>query len=164
LWERIRPQLDLALKLGQLSQAEVRRALDLLEPLLVKADCGKLYLSNDDFNFRNLIELPAGRVAVIDWDSSRVSSFEIEHCVTYLWMMMWNQTDWRKGLVSLARQRLPLDLERTRAVLLVNCLHQSMHVWRKRNDLHPIPLGTFRNVLEDAYFEKHWRFPIFACP
>lgn len=145
---RITAQLDKALARGLLSHEQQRRALGLLEPFLQSVEEGPLRLSNHDFNFRNLVELPGGRIALVDWDAARVSTYETEHCVTYLGMLMWNHPQWVDALFDRARTRFGLDRRRMRAALLINALNQSMHVWPERPELFPIPLATFLRTLD----------------
>ena len=157
LCSRIRGQLDRALQGSLLTAGQERRALDLLEPFLARVDSGRLRLSNHDFYFRNFLEMPRGRIGILDWDAARISTYEIEHCVTYLWMLMWNHSAWSAALLEGARSRFALDRHQVRAALLVNLLNQSMHVWPNRPELSRMLLATFLEALDDAGFSAIWR-------
>lgn len=154
---RIRTQLDRGRARALLSGRDERRVMEILQPFLAGVDSGPLRLSNHDFYFRNFVELPAGRVALVDWDVARISTFETEHCVTYLWMLMWNHAAWASDFLNRARARFGLDRRRVRAALVVNALNQSMYVWVDRPELQPIPAAALRLALDDASFDALWK-------
>lgn len=158
LCPRLRRQLDESRARGLVSPRQERRLFELLEPFLDGVDSGTLRISNHDFNFRNFVELPGGRVAVVDWDAARISTYEIEHCVTYLWMLMWNHPEWAKAFLTRAAAILHLDRRVFRAALLINALNQAMRVWPERPELRDIMLATFANALDDAWFDTTCAF------
>lgn len=151
---RIHNQLDRVRARDLVSEHQQRRLLELLEPFLERVDSGALRLSNHDFNFHNFIELPTGKVAVIDWDVARISTFELEHCATYLWMLMWGHRAWADAFIRRAVTRFDLHPGRVRAALLINTLNQAVQVWLEQPDLRQMALATLSNALDDAWFHS----------
>jgi hypothetical protein len=136
--------------------AQETLARELIQPLIDSVNTGRVTLSNGDFYFRNFIELPAGRVAVVDWDSTRLSTFEVEHCVAYQWMLMWNNPPWQRAFLDEAKSRFELDRDRFRAVLLLDTLTQVVF-WKGQDPyLMQIELDYFLNSLSDSYFSHVW--------
>ncbi|MCS7306728.1 MAG: aminoglycoside phosphotransferase family protein, partial [Thermoguttaceae bacterium] len=142
---------------GLLSLAEIGRIWYLVEPILSCAETGPWRLSNHDFYFRNFLELPDGRVALLDWEVARVSSFEIEHCTSYLWMLLWNHPQWRQEFLKQVKQRLGIDRQKFRAALLVNALHQAMFVWKNQPALQTKMIQLLRNALDDQQMAAIWQ-------
>lgn len=151
---RIQNQLDRARAGDLVSEHQQRRLLELLGPFLDRVDSGPLHLSNHDFNFHNFIELPAGKMAVIDWDVARISTFELEHCATYLWMLMWGHRAWADAFIRRAVARFDLDPGRVRGALLINTLNQAVQVWLERPELRRIALAALADALDDARFRS----------
>jgi len=157
LQEQIRREVAQAEKRGLLSPAEIDRIWCLVQPILACADTGPWRLSNHDFYFRNFLEMPDGRVALLDWEVARISCFEIEHCVSYLWMLLWNQPEWRAEFLGQTKQRLRIDREKFRAALIVNSLHQAMFVWQNQPVLQDKMLHVLRVSLDEERFAAVWK-------
>lgn len=113
-------------------------------------------LSNGDFQFRNFIEKSANKSAVIDWDEAKFSSYELEHCVAYQWMLMWNNPSWQRVFLSEAKQRFSMDKYRFRSLLLFNCLRQAIRSGSYRPELAKIFIDTFRKTLKDRNYNSIW--------
>jgi hypothetical protein len=112
-------------------------------------------LSNTDFRFRNFIELSNSRTALIDWDDARSSSFELEHCIAYQWLLLWNRPDLQRILIRRARDALPIDRECLRTVLLMNAVTQA-HVCRAKADLIQLHVAQASNFLNTSFFPEVW--------
>lgn len=146
-------QLLWARREGHLDECHETKARQILKPFLDTVDIGRIHLSNGDFQFRNFTERTDGKVALLDWDSAKASTFETEHCVAYQWLLMWNNPRWQGRFLNGARVRFALRPERFRAVLLVDALNQAFF-WRRCSDLLRIQVNYVSRVLSDAYFEK----------
>ncbi len=156
LQNQIAREVAQAKEKGLLSPAEIKRIWQLVEPLFACTDKGPWHLSNHDFYFRNFLEMPDGRVALLDWEVARISSFEIEHCVSYLWMLLWNCPEWRREFLYQTKQRLGIDREKFRAALIVNSLHQAMSVWRHQPALQAKMIGVLREALDGQQMVALW--------
>lgn len=143
-------------KQALLTPGEIQRIWRLVEPIFACAEKGPWRLSNHDFYFRNFLELPDGRVALLDWEVARISCFEIEHCVSYLWMLLWNCPQWRQEFLHQAKQRLGIDREKFRAAWIVNSLHQGMFVWRNQPTLQAKMIEQIREALDDQQMAALW--------
>lgn len=156
LQKQIGQEVAQAEQQGLLGPTEIERLWRLVQPIFACAETGPWRLSNHDFYFRNFLELPDGRVALLDWEVARISCFEIEHCVSYLWMLLWNHPEWRREFLHQATQRLKIDQDKFRAALVVNALHQAMFVWQDQPALQAQMIGVLRNALDDQQMAVVW--------
>lgn len=156
LQKQIGQEVAQAEQQGLLGPADVERLWRLVQPIFACADKGPWRLSNHDFYFRNFLELPDGRVALLDWEVARLSCFEIEHCVSYLWMLLWNHPEWRREFLQQAKQRLGIDQAKFRAALIVNSLHQAMFVWSNQPGLQAKMIDQLRAALDDQQMAALW--------
>ena len=157
LQEQIRREVAQAEKRGLLSPTEIERIWRLVQPILACTDAGPWRLSNHDFYFRNFLEMPDGRVALLDWEVARISCFEIEHCASYLWMLLWNHPEWRGEFLGQTKQRLRIDREKFWAALIVNSLHQAMFVWQNQPVLQDKMLQILQTALDEERFAAVWK-------
>ena len=142
---------------GHFDEGAGAAARRILAPFVDGIDTGAVRLGNGDFQLRNFVERPDGRIALIDWDAARLSTFEAEHCVAYQWLLMWNNPAWQRAYLDGARRRLGLRAERFRAVLLIDVLKQAFF-WRERDGLARMPLQYVAPLLsDDAFDARIWR-------
>ncbi|MCK4793684.1 MAG: hypothetical protein KAV87_58690, partial [Desulfobacteraceae bacterium] len=150
LENRLFSQLAIATKLNFVTSRQQTRLWDLLNPLIEEIDKGSLQVSNNDFQFRNFVRLDNGRIKLIDWDATRISTYEIEHCIAYQWMHMWNRPSWQHDFIVSATERLSLDKNRLRAALLICTLNHAVY-WRRIVNLGAKLFDIFLNLLDDEY-------------
>lgn len=72
-----------AVQTGLLDPDLARHAADIVAAWAAAHRHGPPMVSNTDFRFVNFVEAPDDRVALIDWDGGRASSFELEACCAY---------------------------------------------------------------------------------
>jgi hypothetical protein len=147
--------LTLAQAEGYMTLHQEEQARRMLGPFFAGVDNGELQLSNRDFYFRNFVERVDGRVALLDWDYARLSTFETEHCIAHLWLLMWNNFSWQRMFLNAARERFSLDPDRWRSVLFIDALHQALFWRTSRPYLMPIELNYALNTLSDERFSKY---------
>lgn len=153
---RISELLNLASEKRVITKEEQLCSHDILQriPFGNENDLRKM-LSNGDFQFRNFIEKFANKTAIIDWDEAKVSTYELEHCVAYQWMLMWNNSLWQRAFLSGARQRFSLDKYRLRSLLLFNSLRQSMRAYH-RPELAKVFIDCLRKTLRNQHYDSIW--------
>jgi aminoglycoside phosphotransferase (APT) family kinase protein len=153
---RLHEQLNRALTSNQISTIQQQRCWDLLGGFLACVDSGELGLSNNDFQFRNFVELPNGRIKVIDWDVARLSTYETEHCIAYIWMHMWGNVEWRRAFLSAVRTRLSPCPACLRAAFIIVTLNHAIYAWGNIPALSTIHLNTFLKLLDDEEWGAIW--------
>jgi hypothetical protein len=116
---------------------------------------GRLFVSNTDFRILNLIEVSADRTALIDWDAARASGFEREHCIAYQWVFLWNTPELQSALVHAARDRLDIDRETFRVLLLTRAAAQA-RIYDAKPDLRRLQAQQVVDVLDDSAFARIW--------
>ncbi|CAN5537516.1 hypothetical protein BH10PSE6_BH10PSE6_26240 [soil metagenome] len=103
---------------------------------------GRLFVSNTDFRVLNLIEVSADRTGLVDWDEAQASGFEREHCIAYQWLFLWNRPDLQPALVRAARDRLDIDRDTFRVVLLTRAAAQ-VQIYASMPDLRRMQVNTW---------------------
>ncbi len=151
-WNR---HLHLAREDGWLGADDAARARTHAEWLAQDVSGQPLTISNMDFRFANFLEVDPDQTGIIDWDGARASAYEIEHCISYLWLQMWRNTEWQRGLIAGARQAVGIKEARLRAVLLKRTLGQA-HTWRVNPTLQAQQIRLFRLALDNEGWRRIW--------
>lgn len=139
-----------------LTTEECDKAKNLIDIFVNNLKQDDLMLSNRDFQFRNFIALPEDRIGIIDWDTARISSFELEHCLVNQWLLMWNAAKWRQQFVKEAQKRFDLNIDKLRAAMLLRALALVSKTWRSDSSLRDIQVKHIKMTLDKNEFEKTW--------
>ncbi len=122
----------------------------------------KLILTNGDFYPRNLIEMPDGKVAIIDWegrvdynlgtlvDQRNAFVNYIENHVAFFLIHMWGNPSFQKNLIREAAQRFSLTAKNLQAAILIKSLEQSL-IWP--NDVASHQVEIFKKALDINFVE-----------
>ena len=107
-------------------------AVDDLEQ--IKAQCAEvlarggknqiMVVSNGDFNPRNVIRLPDGKLVLLDWNGSFV--YPLEHMLAYPWLLNWENPAWQKEYASKFEGKLPVDQARLKMHLMNAALFKAV--------------------------------------
>ena len=140
-----------------LTPQQESRALEILEPFIETVEEGSWQLSNGDLNFSNIIEQSATKTLLIDWSLARLSTFELEHCLSYFWLVVFVDPIWQSELLRRARGRFQVDSQKLRALFLVNSLQLASATWIREPELQQTAVNNFVRFLEDDYFASVWK-------
>ncbi len=154
LESRLGKWLSRAEQEGWLTHKEIESATRQIDSS-TSGSADRVMLSNGDFQFRNFVEMPDGRLGIIDWDTARYSTFELEHCIAYQWLLMWNNPEWQKSFLAAAKSCLPLGIERFRSAMLLNALLRAA-TFRHLPEVKQLQLSYFRQILRDDWFGMLW--------
>ncbi len=154
--ELINECLGVAIDDGTLSSDQCKQATRIAQPLLEGFHEGRLMLSNADFQLRNFVEISPTQTGLVDWDTACASNFELENCVAYQWILMWNNPPWQRSLLREARARFEIERTKFRGILMVRALIQAMTTWRKSGDIRQHQIDYLIGTLDDEAFELMW--------
>jgi len=131
----------------------------------------RMILTNGDFYPRNLIELPDGKIAIVDWEGRQDYGFMdqekgseqrvmdqrnafvnfVENHVAFFYIHMWGNPDFQRKFVSSASQRFGLTAENLQAAILIKSLEQAL-IWP--DDLAGIQIKTFMKALDINFVKE----------
>jgi len=134
---------------GLIRERDRSRIMQLLTPFDECAAHEPLMLTNADLQFQNLVWLADGRLAIIDWDGAGISSFEVEHCMSYQWLLMWNNPEWQRAFMRAASARFDIRPHRLRAVMLRSAIILVLMLRPKRRS-RSVHLEQIETVISDA--------------
>lgn len=123
--------------LGLFPQNHHQRAIDMLSSGLSDEQMKDLILTNGDFQFRNFIKLPSGKVAIVDWTENAYNTPNIEPIefpIMYQWTLMWANSSWQNVYVKKAIDTFGISMERLSFALLIKSINQA-HLWRGSPEL-----------------------------
>ena len=139
-----------------MTENQLSKARSLLQHLIDNIDVAGHQLSNFDFQFKNLIEKSADKTVLLDWDNARLSTFDLEHCLSLMWLLMWNNQKWRHELIVNAKQRFTLDQHKFRGAVVLNAILLTAYAWRNVDNLRQEIFQQLENVLDDQFFRSVW--------
>lgn len=139
-------------KRGIVNQDQINSALKILNvPGLFTSS--RMVLTNGDFYPRNLIELPEGKIVVVDWegrkdyagDQRNVFVNYIENHVAFFFIHMWGNYSFQRCLIKEASQKFSIRAEDLQAAVLMKSFEQCL-IWP--DDLARRQAETFVNALD----------------
>lgn len=134
----------------------------------------KMILTNGDFYPRNLIELPDGKIAIIDWESRQDYEFEIttngtvqnlvdqrnvpinylENHLAFFFIHMWGNYAFQRHLIKSATKKFNLSSEDLQSAILIKSIEQAL-IWP--DDLSRRQAEIFVNALETNFIKDLMR-------
>ncbi len=155
---------EILLKRKLINQKHIDKASSILSSSSL-FDGSKKILTNGDFYPRNLIELPNGKIAIVDWEGRQDYDFEdkkggltqrvmdqrnsfinfVENHVAFFYIHMWGNPDFQRKFIRDASQKFGFTTENLQAAILIKSLEQAL-IWP--DDLAGIQIETFMKVLD----------------
>ena len=155
---------EILVKRKLIDQEYIDRAVDILSRDDIFKN-SRMILTNGDFYPRNLIELPSGKIALVDWEGRQDYAFLdqeesskqevidqrnafvnfVENHIAFFYIHMWGNPDFQKKFIHSASQRFNLTEEKLQAAILIKSLEQAL-IWP--DDLANIQIDTFVKVLD----------------
>jgi len=108
--------------------------------------------TNNDFQFRNLIFMETGKVALIDYESAEWTEDQLYRNSSYIFMLMWNNPEWKKEFVSLLKTVNGFNKNKFWRCLNGNLLRLIRH-WRNNENLFNVILDQITTLKE---FSIYW--------
>ena len=152
--EQLQFYSETAVNIGSITRHQAEESRRLFEPISgIRGLPARV--SSGDFQLRNFIEVGLGRTAVVDWDDAVKSPYELENCVAYQWLLMWNNPEWQRLFLKKCQRQLGISKSCFRAMLALNTLRQSL-TWKDSDYLSRQQISYFVNLLKPAYFDSLW--------
>jgi 2-polyprenyl-3-methyl-5-hydroxy-6-metoxy-1,4-benzoquinol methylase len=109
--------------------------------------------TNNDFQFRNLIFMDNGKVAVVDYENAEYTEDQLYRNSSYIFMLMWNNPEWKKEFVKILKTENKFDKNKFWRCLNGNLLRLIRH-WKDNEKLVKVILDQITNQKEfDLYWE-----------
>lgn len=161
--------MEILVKRKIIDQKHIDEALSILSSSGLFEN-SQMIFTNGDFYPRNLIELPNGKIAIVDWESRQDYDFVdqgedsiqrvadqrnafvnfVENHIAFFYIHMWGNPDFQKKFIHDASQRFGLTAENLQAAILIKSLEQAL-IWP--DDLARLQAKIFVNAL-DINFAK----------
>ena len=116
---------------GILLSSDLQKVTNLLSRDLSEEQKRNYIVTNGDFQFRNFIKQPDGKVVVIDWTENTYNTPNIEPIefpIMYQWTLMWFNPTWQDLYIKKAMETFNLSPERLNYALVVKSINQA-HLW-----------------------------------
>lgn len=140
---------------GLLSPTELQQVTEILSHgISVKQE--DYIVTNGDFQFRNFVKQPDGKVVVIDWTENPFNTPNIEPIefpIMYQWTLMWANPTWQNLYVKKAMEAFNISEARIRYALLVKSINQAL-LWPD-TDLGKIQVEHCRRALNSEIISSH---------
>lgn len=114
--------------LGLFPINELQRVCEILSRGLSEEQKRQYILTNGDFQFRNFLKQPDGKIALIDWTENSYNTPNIEPIefpIMYQWILMWFNPIWQNEYVKKAMEVFSLSEERLSFALVVKSINQA---------------------------------------
>lgn len=108
--------------------------------------------TNNDFQFRNLIFMDNGKIALIDYESAEYTDNQIYRNSSYLYMMMWNNAEWKSEFIRVLKNESNFDSEKFWLCLNGNLLRLIRH-WKDNPNLVNVIMNQIMNQKD---FNIYW--------
>ncbi len=115
-------------ELGYLTIEELQEILIILSKGVDENAKNDYILTNGDFQFRNFLIQPDGKLAVIDWTENAFNTPNIEPIefpVMYQWTLMWKNPKWQNLYLETFIKQFKVSEARIRYALLVKSINQA---------------------------------------
>lgn len=113
-----------------LSKSHVEKTTEILnQPNLFKKS--KLAFTNGDFYPRNFIQLPNGKIVVVDWEIRTDQPYRnapinyLENHLAFLYVHMWGNNKFQRELLKVARNTFNLSDDNLQAAIILKSLEQA---------------------------------------
>lgn len=116
---------------GLLTVDDFNKITNLLSSGLTEEQKKDYIVTNGDFQFRNFIKQPDGKVAVIDWTENAHNTPNIEPIefpIMYQWTLMWSNQTWQNEYARRTMKAFNISHERLASALVVKSINQAS-IW-----------------------------------
>lgn len=87
------------------------------------------YITNSDLQYRNIIFMDNGKIAVIDWESLAFSTKAVVFNCAYFWLLMFNNKEWQRNFINEIRSFVSFDDFKRQALA---CADNFIKFWQDR--------------------------------
>ncbi|MFH1047961.1 MAG: hypothetical protein V1738_06710 [Patescibacteria group bacterium] len=140
-----RHQSQQLIEMGLMEKSAVDAALSLFGDKNVERYEGSMF-TNGDFYPRNIILLPDGKIAVVDWVGG-IDPWEF--VAMHAWLLMWGNAKWQARYMQEIKHHFPVDEQEMQVGLLVRSFDM---VWRWKDEPE-MNIGFARTQML-AYFQQ----------
>lgn len=113
---------------GLLLPDDLQRVINLFSRPLSEEQKRDYIVTNGDFQFRNFIKQPDGKIVVIDWTENSFNTPNIEPIefpIMYQWTLMWSNPEWQNLYVKKAMEAFNINKDRLNYALVVKSINQA---------------------------------------
>lgn len=111
------------------------------------------YITNSDLQYRNIIFMDNGKIAVIDWESLAFSTKSVVFNCAYFWLLMFNNKEWQREFINEIRSFVSFDDFKRQALA---CADNFIKFWQDRLPQITSEMLGQKDWLNSPSFKLYW--------